>query len=124
MSGGVPPSSRARVRRPARGGYEKAAKLFERFTGHDAEEVGTVEVRELKDGDVVAQIGKCDGILYTAVRDGVTERYIHEFAAKDRPLFCVTEDGRQILLIGGRYLFTEKGIVDKSDRKNWPTGRA
>lgn len=125
MSGGVPPSSRAgRSRaRPGSAAYKRAADLYERFTGHDAVAVGTVEVPELRDGDVVARIGKCDGIMYTTVRDGKRERYIHEFAAADRPLLCVSEDGRQILLIGGRYLFTEKGIVDKSDRKNWPKGK-
>ena len=67
---------------------------------------------------VAAVIGECDGVLYTTVRDGVKERYIHEFRKGDKPLLCVSPDGRQILLVGGAYRFTEAGIVDDSDRKH------
>ena len=55
------------------------------------------------------------GVLYTTVRDGKEEKYIHQFKAKDKPLLCVTPDGTQILLVGGAYDFTERGIVDRSD---------
>ncbi len=123
MSGKVPPSSRAGSRRAASSQRAKAANLYERFTGHDAEEIGTVNISPLKDGEVLAVIGECDGVLYTTVRDGVEEKYIHEFRKSDKPLLCVNADGTQIHLIEGRYLFTEKGIVDRSDRKNWPKGR-
>ena len=118
MSGRVPPSSRASLlrRKPAAGDVEKAADLYERFSGHDPEEIGTVRVHPLP--KVAAVIGECDGVLYTTVRDGKTERYIHEFAAKDKPLLCVSPDGRQILFVGGRYRFTEAGIVDASDKKH------
>ena len=121
MSGGVPPSSRARARtrrrNPAPGGdVARAADLYERFTGHDPEELGTVKVNPLP--KVAAVIGECDGVLYTTVRDGQTERYIHEFRKADKPLLCVSPDGRQILLVGGRYRFTELGIVDASDKKH------
>ena len=118
MSGGVPRSSRARGRRanPPADEVQRAADLYERFSGHDPEELGRVKVQPLP--KVAAVIGHCDGVLYTTVRDGVKERYIHEFAKKDRPLLCVSPDGRQILLIGGRYRFTEAGIVDASDKKH------
>jgi hypothetical protein len=105
-----------RRRAPARGDVDRAADLYERFTGHDPRELGTVSVPELP--RVAAVVGECDGVLYTTVRDGKTERYIHEFAARDRPLLCVSPDGRQILLVGGRYRFTEAGIVDASDKKH------
>lgn len=118
MSGGVPPSSRAGRHRRVSNEVEAAADLRERFTGHDSKRVDVLDVPPLP--SAVAVIGKCDGILYTTVRDGKTERYIHEFAKSDRPLFCVTPDGLQILLIGGRYVFTERGIVDLSDTKNLP----
>lgn len=126
MSGKVPPSSRSRARggkvRRSRlagadgfHGADAAARRYERFTGHDAEVFGTIEFPNL-DGVAVAMIGECDGVLYTTVRDGKTERYIHEFEEADKPLLCVTPDGRQLLLVGGRYRFTERGIVDHS----WP----
>jgi hypothetical protein len=126
MSGKVPPSSRSKARggavRKSRldgaagfRGADAAARRFERFTGHDAEVFGSIEFPNL-DGVAVAMIGECDGVLYTTVRDGKRERYIHEFEEKDKPLLCVTPDGRQLLLVGGNYRFTERGIVDKS----WP----
>lgn len=118
MSGGVPPSSRAKSRRKLGGNSElvKAARLYERFTGHEAEKIGRVKVKALP--KVGAVIGEVDGILYTTVRDGVEEKYIHKFMSKDKPLFVVSPDGKQLLLIGGAYDFTERGIVDRSDVKN------
>lgn len=116
MSGGVPPSSRARGRAAGRNDIERAADLFERFTGHDAVNETRVQVPPLP--KVAAVIGECDGVLYTAVRDGVEEKYIHKFRKADKPLLCVAPDGRQILLVGGRYRFTEAGIVDDSDKKH------
>lgn len=121
MSGRVPPSSRASLRRGARSQAQRAALLYERFTGHDAEVIDKVTVPPLP--EAVAIIGECDAVLYTTVRDGKTEKYIHEFAAKDKPLLCASPDGRQLLFVGGRYLFTERGIVDRSDRRNWPRRR-
>jgi hypothetical protein len=122
MSGKVPPSSRAdRARAFARarsGSVRKAAALYEAFTGHDPEEIGFVPAPEAP--EAVAVIGECDFIGYTTVRDGALEKYIHTFAKNDKPLLCVDPDGRQLLLVGGRYVFTERGIVDLSDTKNLP----
>lgn len=115
MSGRVPPSSRARSRPPI--GEERdirqAADLYERFSGHEAEVAGRIEVPDLP--RVAVAIGEVDGLLYTTVRDGVVERYIHQFKKRDRPLFVVAPDGRQLYLVGGGYDFTERGIVDHSD---------
>jgi hypothetical protein len=116
MSGQVPPSSRAKKRGPSRTQAQKVALLFERFTGHQVQEAHTVKVPPLP--SVVAEIGPCDFIGYTAVRDGKTEKYIHKFRASDKPMLCVTPDGKQILLVGGRYRFTSLGIVDASDKKH------
>lgn len=119
MSGQVPPSSRAGKRqRPIRSEVDRAADLVERFKGHDAEELGTFYIPDLP--STVAVIGECDGVLYTTVRDGQVEKYIHKFAAKDKPLLCVSPDGQQMIFVGGRYVFTERGIVDLSDTKNLP----
>jgi hypothetical protein len=121
MSARVPPSSRARVRRRVKSNAQRAALLAERFTGHDADILGEIEIDPLP--DAVAVIGECDAVCYTTVRDGRRESYIHEFRSRDKPLLAVSPDGRRLLLIGGRYLFTERGIVDRSDTKNWPRRR-
>lgn len=126
MSGKVPPSSGAGRRASAFGrarspNVRRAALLYERFTGHEAQGIAEIEVPPLP--AEVAVIGECDGVLYTTTRDGRVEHYKHDFAHGDKPLLCVSPDGRQLLMVGGNYLFTERGIVDRSDKKNWPRGR-
>lgn len=117
MSGRVPPSSRAgkRVKSQSKNALiRKAVSLYTRFSGHDAEAIGRVNVPPMP--DVGVSIGEVDGILYTTRRDGKIEKYIHKFNAKDKPLFVVSPDGRALFLVGGNYRFTERGIVDKSDK--------
>ena len=105
MSGRVPPGSRART----------GKTVFEKFTGREAVPVEEVTVPPLP--REVYIIGPCDAIAYTTERDGKTQSFIHEFAAKDRPLLAINEAGTQMLLVGGRYSFTPRGIVDGSDKK-------
>jgi hypothetical protein len=109
----VPPSSRAMQSRQVRNQIDQARDLYERFSGHDAVEIGSVQVQPMP--KVGVAIGEVDGILYSTVRDGVLEKYIHKFRKKDRPLFVVSPDGTMLYLIGGNYDFTERGIVDHSD---------
>lgn len=100
----VPPSKIVQAR--------NAADLYQRFTGHDALEEVTIDKPTLP--DVMLVVGDIDGIMYTTVRDGVVEKYVHQFKKSARPLFCVSHDGKQIHLIGGEYDFTERGIVDRT----------
>ena len=88
---------------------KEAMERFSDFTGHEVvqEDVVSVEVPE-----VGFKIGECDGVLYTTVRDGVTEHYIHKFKKNARPQLVSNFNGKQLYLIGGRYRFTERGIVD------------
>lgn len=118
MSGKVPPSSRAAKLANSRvgGAIERASLLYERFTGHSPEVIGKVRVPSIP--KVVAVIGECDGVMYTTVRDGVKEKYMHRFRASDKPLLCTSPDGKTLMLIGGDYDFTELGIVDGSDTKH------
>lgn len=116
MSGQVPPSSKAGRRRMVRApeAVGRAVNIYERFTGHDAEQLTEVNVRALP--KVAAAIGMVTAICYSTRRDGKLEQYMHEFAKVDQPVFAVSPDGKQLLMIGGNYDFTERGIVDKSDR--------
>lgn len=110
----VPPSSKAgRVSYADRDAISRAADLYERFSGHEAEAIGKVRVNPLP--RVGVAIGTVDGILYSTVRDGVLEKYIHQFRRADKPLFVVSPDGKQLFLVGGNYSFTERGIIDDSD---------
>lgn len=96
----VPPSEIAQAR-----------KLFEDFTGHTVTEITRLDLPPTP--KVGLAVGTCDGILYTTERDGKIEKYIHTFKKNARPLFAVSHDGLQLLLIGGKYEFTEAGITDK-----------
>ena len=87
----------------------EAADRYERFTGHDAEFVDEVPVNF---PDVGFTVGKIDGIMYETVREGKTEHYCHEFKKSARPTFAVSHDGKQLLSIGGKFRFTDRGIVD------------
>jgi len=109
----VPPSSRAGMTKSTRTQIEQARDLYERFSGHNAVELGSVKIPPLP--AVGVAIGEVDGILYSTIRDGVLEKYIHKFRKSDRPLFVVSPDGKVLYLLGGNYNFTERGIVDESD---------
>lgn len=116
MSGQVPPSSRGR--RAPRGGddIERAADLFERFTGHDATRANRLVLPPTP--RALMLLGDLDGVLYTCVRDGEVERYIHEFRKRDRPQLAVAPGGRQLYIVGGAYRVTSLGIVDDSDTRH------
>jgi len=100
----VPPSRKVQQR--------NAEDLYSRFTGHEAAEHVMIDKPVLP--DVMLVVGDIDFIGYTTVRDGVTEKYIHKFTKKCRPLFSVSHDGKQLFMLGGSYDFTELGIVDKT----------
>jgi hypothetical protein len=97
----VPESKKSRL-------YE-AAERFERFTGHDATYYDEVQVSF---PDVAFNVGKIDGIMYETKREGKTEHYCHKFKSSARPVFAVSHDGKQLLAIGGKFRFTDRGIVD------------
>lgn len=100
----VPPSKRVQIR--------NASKLYSDFTGHEASEYETLDKPVLP--DVMIRVGEIDFVGYTTVRDNKTEKYIHKFSKKCRPLFTVSHDGKQLFMLGGSYDFTERGIVDKT----------
>jgi len=100
----------------------KAAKLYEDFSGHSAENIGKINVPSIP--RVGVAIGVVDGIMYTTQRDGETQKYIHQFKSVDKPLFVVSPNGKQLFMLGGTYDFTDRGIVDKSDLKTRAALRA
>lgn len=116
----VPASSRLRAKATLRDNereqYERAARLYADFSGHEPGPLARIPAP--KAPRVALLVGHCDGVLYSTVRDSRKERYIHEFASKDRPLFAVSPDGKMLMLIGGNFKFTDRGIVDDSDIKN------
>lgn len=109
----VPPSSKAtgKTHRHVRDQAERAKLLYTNFTGHEAGDEVMIDKPQYP--DVMSVIGDIDGLLYTTVRDGKVEKYIHKFKKNSRPLFCIAPDGLTLYMIGGSYEFGERGIVDK-----------
>jgi hypothetical protein len=89
---------------------EKGMHLYRRFRGQDPK---YVDEHIIPIPDVLMEIGKCDGVLYTTVRDGKTEQYVHEFTGRSKPILASSWDGKQIYLLGGHYSFTDEGIIDQ-----------
>ena len=97
----VPLSQTAKVSR--------ARQLYSDFTGHDANRYDSVKVNW---PDVGLLVGHCDGVLYTTVRDGEEEHYIHTFKKSARPALVASYDGKQLALLGGNFQFKDSGIND------------
>lgn len=88
----------------------QAARLFEDFTGMDADSVESFDVPP--QDDVMVVVGVCEAIAYQATRDGETASYQHEFSPNARPALAVSHDGRRLYLLAGAYKFTAHGIED------------
>lgn len=100
------PSPREKAQRE----YTAAVELYRAFSGHEPRFVNEYAMKVPKVG---MQVGLVTGIMYKAKRDGVTEEYLHEFTGRSRPILAVSPDGRQILILGGEYQFTDHGIEDR-----------
>ncbi len=87
----------------------KAARRYSRFTGHRADPL--VKRRAIPDD--YAEIGTVCGVMYETVRDGVKEKYVHQFRLNSRPQMFVSHDGKTVLILGGGFTFTERGFVDR-----------
>lgn len=90
----------------------EAARRFQRFTGHKAESATLVPFPPYP--IEAFAIGELVGVIYETVRDGEVEQYIHRFRKNSRPLLASTFDGTRLVIVGGRYRFTDRGIVDRS----------
>lgn len=89
---------------------ERAAKLFEDFTGRAPDSVRKIRLpKQPKAGLVFGQLIR---IGYRSARDGLL--YEHTFRTlKSRPLLFASSDGKTVVIVGGRYAFTDRGIEDR-----------
>jgi len=94
----------------ARNPINQAIELFRKFREADPESVGMVPVKVPR---AAMTVGELDAVLYTTTHGKKVVRYKHTFAPKSRPLLASSGDGRQLLILGGSYDFTQDGIVDR-----------
>ena len=95
------------------GERKKAAALYRGFREADPDKVLQFDIDIPR---TVMVLGHAEYIGYRTTHGAGRKKkltlYEHPFAPGSRPLLCVSPDGKQLLLIGGRYQVTELGIVD------------
>jgi hypothetical protein len=87
----------------------QAAQLFHEFTGRKSARITKHELPALPTEGLV--FGRLVDVGYESARDG--RLYRHTFRNRSRPLLVATPDGKTVYIVGGRYAFTDRGIVDK-----------
>lgn len=91
------------------GSLEQAADLYRDFRGMEPDQV----VYEQLPGEINAMhMGTVAGIAYDTVRDGKSEKYYHAFKPWAGPSLNASADGRTLILTGGKFEVTDRGIVD------------
>lgn len=93
---------------------ERAAQLFRDFRELEPGEVTPIEIKLPRAAMVVGEI---ELIAYNTDHDGKAERYLHKFRRGARPMLLASDDGKTLLIWGGNFVFTERGIVDGKARR-------
>ena len=89
----------------------EAARRLSEFVGREIGEF--VEVKFKANYDVGYVLGEIPELHYIAERDGEVFHFDHKFKEASRPLLIVSFDGKQLMIAGGRYNVTDRGIVDR-----------
>lgn len=91
---------------------EKADELHERFHwGRESETLESVELTRIEDGTVLVQLGVLAEISYiTQKGDDPVTIYEHSFE-EGMPILAATADGGRLVIVGGDYKVTRRGIV-------------
>ena len=89
----------------------EAAERLSEFIGR---EIGEFEEVQINTGYKVGYVlGEIPELHYIAERDGEVFQFHHKFKEASRPLLVVSFDGKQLMIAGGRYNVTDRGIVDR-----------
>lgn len=94
----------------ARAAVTEAARRLEAFTGHQARRVVLARQKTVRVGFAM---GELVGVAYAAKRDGKTDTYFHKFKKDSRPSLVAAHDGSSLVISGGRYHVTDRGIEDQ-----------
>ena len=83
---------------------------MENFTGDPAE---YLEAYELPNAQAGWELGPVAELSYIATRDGDTNEFRHRFKKRSRPLLIASADGSELIILGGEYSVTDRGIEDR-----------
>lgn len=101
------PAAKTRARRTSAANVTRAARLYQSFHEAAPTQVQRVKHREVKEA---MALGRLDSVTYQTP-DG--NLYRHRFSGAARPILAASHDGRQLVVLGGRYRMTWRGIVDQ-----------
>jgi hypothetical protein len=87
-----------------------AIALYESFREKKPRRIKVVDVDI---PTVVACIGHVEAIDYRTTHGKKLALYRHDFVKGSRPLLVASPDGKCLMLLGGRFKFTDRGIVDR-----------
>ena len=106
------PSGYTRARDSYTREMDRAADTFESFTGRPATHKTAMKIPTPKAGFA---LGPLVGVIYRANRvdDGGTFEYLHRFRKSSQPLLIASDDGNSLVISGGEFQVTERGIEDK-----------
>lgn len=91
-------------------GLDKARNAFRAFTGMEPREV--IETTSGNAPRIAWKLGDMLEVMYETTRDGKREKYLHPFKKSARPVLAVDAETGQLVLVGGAYTVTERGITD------------
>lgn len=89
----------------------RAERLLSSFTGSKRFQTKRLTLPDVSNKFLI-EIGRLRAVEYVATRDGKTDVYRHEFKVSSRPLLAVSHDGKTLVIVGGRFRFTDAGITD------------
>lgn len=90
-----------------------AANLYKKFREVEPQRARRVTINLPKS---VMVMGYLEFVGYSTTHNGKAAMYKHKFAKGSRPLLCAGPGRNQLILVGGRYHVTERGIVDLTPR--------
>lgn len=98
----------------------EAMRLYRDFSGESRATVQRVTVPDMPRELVV--VGMLDAIEYSTFREGEHQIYRHEFSGSPekrgpdcRAMIAVSRDGKQVVILGGNFRFTDRGFVDRGE---------
>lgn len=85
-----------------------ATRILQQFAGGGALTQKTLDApRPIRIG---LRVGNLLSVTYEVQRG---DKRMHKFNAASAPTLIVSQDGKQLAIVGGHYVFTSRGIVDK-----------
>jgi hypothetical protein len=94
---------------------KKAYQLYSEFREETPKRGRRIEFEMPK---ALMVMGNIRSIAYDTTMAGKTVLFKHDFAPGSRPLLCAGAEPNQLFIIEGRYVVTDRGIVDLDAQGN------